>query len=233
VTDWFNRALAIQGWMNDRELGFLHGAALSIADGATVVEVGSWRGRSTVAICEGVSGKHGVTLYAVDTFMGNIDNDTMLERHREELAKDQIYTEFCANTGRYSFVETLRMSSQEASRQFVDGSIDWIFIDAQHTFDAVRDDIRWWYAKVKMGGLISGHDYHHFEVKRAVAGQLADVSHWESIWYVRRTRENLSPSLRPVVEVRARQALRRAPSVERRVRRLLTRVRRLLTRSAG
>ena len=55
----------------------------------------------------------------------------------------------------------MRMMSDEACRQIEDGSLDYVFIDADHSYEGVRDDIDRWLPKVKAGGWIGGHDYEH------------------------------------------------------------------------
>ena len=52
-----------------------------------------------------------------------------------------------------------RAFSHDAVRDFADGSLDWIYIDGAHHFDAVAADLRLYAPKVKPGGLIIGHDY--------------------------------------------------------------------------
>ena len=52
-----------------------------------------------------------------------------------------------------------RMFSVEAARHFTIGSLDWIYIDADHCYDAVLADLNAWSARVKKGGCIMGHDY--------------------------------------------------------------------------
>jgi len=65
--------------------------------------------------------------------------------------------------------------SVTASKQFDDESLDFVYIDANHTYDFVREDIRCWTPKVKKGGIIGGHDYEYLQpstnirsVKKAV-----------------------------------------------------------------
>jgi hypothetical protein len=53
------------------------------------------------------------------------------------------------------------MTSKEASQLFADNSIDGIFIDAAHEYEAVKEDLELWYPKVKSGGYFCGHDYSH------------------------------------------------------------------------
>jgi predicted O-methyltransferase YrrM len=175
------KARAIQGWMNPRELAFLFGIANGIPPGGRVAEIGSWRGRSTVAICEGLQG---ASMYAVDTFGGD---SVLVERYAEELEEDRVYREFCDNTAEYAFLEVLRMPSAEACTHFEDSSLDWVFIDADHSFDRVHEDISGWLPKVKPGGLISGHDYPYGPVKEAVDMHVRPHV-WETIWYARLAR---------------------------------------------
>ncbi len=52
-----------------------------------------------------------------------------------------------------------RCYSLEAAKQVTDGSLDFVFIDAQHDYDSVRADIAAWRGKVRAGGLLCGHDY--------------------------------------------------------------------------
>lgn len=50
--------------------------------------------------------------------------------------------------------------SVESAAQVEDGSLDFVFIDADHSYDAVRRDIEAWRPKVKPGGWLGGHDYN-------------------------------------------------------------------------
>jgi hypothetical protein len=66
-----------------------------------------------------------------------------------------------------------------------DDSLDFVYIDANHTFDYCCPDIIYWSMKVRSGGIVSGHDYfHHIRggVVRAVDAYTA--SHSISPWYV-------------------------------------------------
>ncbi len=73
----------------------------------------------------------------------------------------------------------IRDPSNEAAQLFKDESLDFVYIDADHTFEGVTSDLRDWYPKVKKGGIIAGDDYTdqswswaggitHFKVKSAV-----------------------------------------------------------------
>lgn len=69
----------------------------------------------------------------------------------------------------------LRSTSREAAARFTEGSLDFVYLDAQHHYEAVRADIEIWHPKVKSGGVLGGHDYLDgmlasglYGVKRAV-----------------------------------------------------------------
>ncbi len=68
-----------------------------------------------------------------------------------------------------------RMTSEQAVLEFKDGQLDFVYIDAIHTYEAAKEDIKLWYPKVKSGGVLAGHDYldgvfhgQDYGVKRAV-----------------------------------------------------------------
>ncbi len=52
-----------------------------------------------------------------------------------------------------------RTTSARASQMFNDGELDWVYIDAEHTYEAVKSDHDLWLPKVRKGGIVSGHDY--------------------------------------------------------------------------
>lgn len=62
----------------------------------------------------------------------------------------------------------IKKTSYEASKQFKNKSLDMVYIDADHSYESVKNDITYWMPKVKDGGVISGHDYCMDGVKIAV-----------------------------------------------------------------
>jgi hypothetical protein len=52
-----------------------------------------------------------------------------------------------------------RMTSVEAVKSFDDESLDWVFIDANHEYPYIKENLELWAPKVKVGGFVSGHDY--------------------------------------------------------------------------
>lgn len=62
----------------------------------------------------------------------------------------------------------LKGLTDEFHENFIDHSVDLIFIDADHTYDAVKKDITNWRPKLRKGGFLTGHDIHWPEVRDAV-----------------------------------------------------------------
>ena len=56
----------------------------------------------------------------------------------------------------------IHKDSVEAAKDIENESLDFIFIDAAHDYENVKKDIESWTPKVKIGGIISGHDYYKF-----------------------------------------------------------------------
>jgi hypothetical protein len=56
-------------------------------------------------------------------------------------------------------VEILRLDSGAAARSLPDQHLDWVYIDGNHTYEVVRDDLASYYPKVKPGGLLTGDDH--------------------------------------------------------------------------
>ena len=64
--------------------------------------------------------------------------------------------------------EFIKDFSVSAAEQFEDGSLDYVFIDALHTYDAVSADLKAWFPKVRPNGLISGHDISWDGIREAI-----------------------------------------------------------------
>lgn len=81
----------------------------------------------------------------------------------------------------------LEMSTVGSAELFDDGVVDLVFIDADHSYEAVVADIEAWWPKVRDGGLLAGHDYGKAGVRRAVEGTFGErvkIVGIDNCWYV-------------------------------------------------
>lgn len=60
-------------------------------------------------------------------------------------------------------IAVMKLTSLEASKLIADGSLDFVYIDANHMSPFIDEDLRLWYPKVKSGGVFGGHDYHNYQ----------------------------------------------------------------------
>lgn len=139
-------------------LGPYSGLAADVPDGLPIVEVGSWLGKSASYLARELR-LRGKTnkLYCVDTWEGAED---LAETVQAMGGRDEVFGQFLRNTAEHrGTIVPLRYSSYEAAGFFMPNSVAAIFIDADHTYDAVLADLKAWYPKLRPGGLIMGHDY--------------------------------------------------------------------------
>ena len=118
------------------------------------VELGSFKGQFANTILNNWGGK----LLMVDVWreLPHQEYDDA-SNHREHI---DAYSQAMDNIkGFEDRAYMLRMKGEHACDFISDGSLDFVYIDANHTYQAVKDDIRLWYPKVKSGGIIMGHDY--------------------------------------------------------------------------
>ena len=128
---------------------------------ATFVEVGAWFGKSTNHLASKIKeSKKNIQFTTIDTWKGT--DDESLHQTIVGAYSGDIYYEFIDNTAlsnNYGSFETIKDTSENASKQYPLNSIDFIMIDAGHSYDALVADLKNWYHRVKPGGYISGDDY--------------------------------------------------------------------------
>ena len=131
---------------------------------STFVEVGAWFGKSTNYLAGKIKeSKKNIHFTTVDTWKGTDDEE--LHQNIVNAFSGDIYYEFIDNTAlsnNYGAFDSIKDTSENASKQFPLNSIDFIMLDAGHSYDALMDDFKYWYHKVKPGAYISGDDYGVF-----------------------------------------------------------------------
>jgi len=103
--------------------------------------------------------------------------------------QDLIYSGAMENAAKAGFT-IVRMPSLQAVDCHQDGSLDWVHIDGDHTFDAAVQDIIHWAPKVREGGLVLVHDYCAFGMSGVIPAVDAYTNcHRIDPWYVTRDME--------------------------------------------
>ncbi len=130
-------------------------------EGKVICEIGSFLGVSTEAFA--LFGP--LKIYAIDIW-GMDENYKDLYANRKEGWAD---TEsiFRERMKKYPNIEIIKDFSLNAVKNFDDESLDMVYIDGDHSYEAVKEDITAWLPKVKREGYICGHDYYN-NVEKAV-----------------------------------------------------------------
>jgi len=147
------------------------------------VEIGVFRGNFSQVLLQETAPR---AMYLVDPWRHQPDAVYRDACNRTNRAFRAIYRKVRRRFARYANVHIIKAKSLQAVRMFDDASFDWIYIDGNHAYEAVRDDLTAWWPKVKPGGTFAGHDYvdrkPQFGVKPAVDefalqhGVLVDVT---------------------------------------------------------
>jgi predicted O-methyltransferase YrrM len=128
----------------------------------TVVEIGVRRGRLSILLVQVPTLER---LYLIDTwaddepFNKNDPDKTKVKKNARSVKR---WARSQPN------VTVLHMSSSQAVEEFADGSIDFVYLDGDHSFAGVTSDIRHYVPKLRKGGIISGDDYNLPTVSKVV-----------------------------------------------------------------
>lgn len=143
----------VEGWLTEREGRLLFDRAACCTGRGVIVEIGSWKGRSTIWLGQGSKSGHGVRVYAVDPHIGFPDVE-------EVYGKIWTFEEFKNNIVKAEVDDVISpvvKTSEDAAKGF-DQPVELIFIDGVHLYDYVKMDFELWFPKVVEGGTMLFHD---------------------------------------------------------------------------
>ena len=153
--------------------------------GSKFVEVGSWKGKSSAFMAvEIANSQKDIKFICIDTWEGSVE-------HQDYQELKNLYDIFKSNMKPVEkYYRSIRSKSLEAVNSFPDQSLDFVFIDASHEYEDVKEDILAWLPKVKSGGILAGRDYYLDEqfycgVNRAVDELFENFETSEDCWIVR------------------------------------------------
>lgn len=154
----------IMGWMPENDLKALEQLAKHVPSNGTIVEIGSYMGRSSV--CWAMTAPD-TKIICIDVFydyeIPSIVNipDEIAEQFCNPKYNHtyNIYREFLKNTEQFKNIVPIIGTCPEVT--YNDGEIDLLFLDATHTNPSDWDILTDLVPKIKVGGIVSGHDYGH------------------------------------------------------------------------
>ncbi len=170
----------IEGWLRDEQAAMLWEAASRLRAPATIVEIGSYHGRSTIVLATAAAAD--VAVVAIDPHAGNDRGPGEWRGAAEDGAGD--HERFRANlaaAGVERRVTHVRRSSRSAHDAVV-GAVDLLYVDGAHGYGPATADIVGWGDRVVPGGRMIVHDvYNSFFVSLVVIRRLWFSRRWRKI----------------------------------------------------
>lgn len=176
----------IHGWFTFPQL---YKSIVEKFDSGVFVEVGTWKGKSAAYMAVEIANSNkNIEFYCIDPWTGETNEITDVYVC-EEVKTNTLYEHFLSNIEPVSnYIKPIKKTSLDAVEQFQNCSLDFVFIDASHDYESVKADVEAWHSKIKIGGVLAGHDYSCIEVKRAV-NEFADkhnlqIKSQEDCWVI-------------------------------------------------
>jgi len=143
----------VHGFLSDKEGELLYNLAKNCTGKGVIVEIGSWKGKSTIWLGKGSKRANKVKIYAIDPHIGSSE-------HKKAYGKIWTFEEFKKNIKNANvddIIIPIVKTSEEAAKNF-DEPVELIFIDGAHEYDLVKLDFELWFPKVIDGGIMAFHD---------------------------------------------------------------------------
>tara|TARA_Y100000034_G_scaffold19875_1_gene22595 strand:- start:1125 stop:1805 length:681 start_codon:yes stop_codon:yes gene_type:complete len=141
-------------------------------------EIGVERGVYSKILCQK---NPGLKLYGIDPWKA-------YRGYREHVSQqklDRFVEETKERMIDYEEYSIIRKFSVDAAKLFKNESLDFVYIDANHEFRHTVDDISEWYRKIRVGGIISGHDYIKRKDPRYLMGVVEAVTGFTDAYHIK------------------------------------------------
>jgi len=138
----------VEGWLSDAQGCALYTAAAACTGRGAIVEIGSWKGRSTVWLARGAR-RAGRSVHAIDPHVGS--------REAPEASTLEAFQANIYRAGAGDHVAAMVMTSADAER-VLEGPVELLFVDGDHSPDGAASDADLWLPRVMTGGVVMFHD---------------------------------------------------------------------------
>lgn len=173
-TDAIEREVAgIGGWLTPKEGRLLYGLAARCTGRGVIVEIGSWKGKSTIWLASGSRRGAGMPVYAIDPHTATSDNLAT----QSAVPTFAEFTDNIRRAGVTELVVPLVTTSAEAARTFA-RPVELIFIDGAHDYASVALDFDLWFPRVVEGGVLAFHDTVAWDGPRRLVAQRVFRGGW-------------------------------------------------------
>jgi glycosyltransferase involved in cell wall biosynthesis len=163
-----------QGWFYGEDINEYRQLIEDVPEGGTIGELGCAWGRSICSVADIIKRKN-LKVIIVDCFTGTPS---------EGLPVADYQGVFEDNLKRFGIeAEIHKGFTNDVAKDIPDGTFNELFIDCDHQYESVKQDLENWVPKIKTHGTISGHDYNNgFGVSKAVNERWSNIRLWGSVW---------------------------------------------------
>ena len=149
---------SIPGMISQRRCMTHYLMAYSQSIRGDIVEVGSWQGRNTCYLAAACRDSGNGLVHAVDHFRGNPTTGHLYVVDKEDLS--DLEDNFRANVERAGLNDWVRLHAADVDDVEIAGPLRMLFVDGEHSYDAVTRDLTKFAPLVVSGGLVLFDDYH-------------------------------------------------------------------------
>ncbi len=150
----------IDGFLSHSEEMFLYNTANKASKKGVIVEIGSFKGKSTVWLSKGSLAGNKVKIYAIDPHISNLE-------HKDKKSSLPIFKENLKKASVTDMVQTIVAKAEDAVKKW-DKPISFLWIDGDHRYEGVKKDFDLWSPFVIEGGTIAFHDSTYGDVQKLV-----------------------------------------------------------------
>jgi len=165
MNDWYEQVAITQGWLMEPEARLLYRLASNLPPGSVIVEIGSYHGKSTLALCFGAQVSSS-TVYAIDPHEHYIDE--MADTVQFNRIDNQSFLKNMAKAGVGDILKVINLSSDDLLPAWRT-PIDLLWIDGRHNQRSINADTKNYGAYVKPDGYMLLHDSNWGHVKKRVS----------------------------------------------------------------
>lgn len=165
--------LVVHSWDRRDFLGIIY----HFTKAETGAEIGVFTGETSSVFLRNL---HNLKmLYLIDPYRHFPDDVYSDSANERQDVQDARYAYVCKLFENFKNSQILRLTSEDAAPKIPDNSLDFAYIDANHNYESVKQDLDLWWPKVKEGGILAGHDYTMPTVASAIIQSgLFEEIHW-------------------------------------------------------
>ena len=175
----------VKNWYWEGETGFIKLVEDNQSEGMVVVEIGCFDGSTTRKYIDTVKKNNGHVI-VIDTFEGTIATPETIKTdpsygqnvHWKGSHNDDLYDVFLEKFKNYKDMMTIHKGFSFDLIPLLPDNCEIIFIDADHIYESVKQDIELAICKVKKGGILSGHDLETFDFVNKYTSEELKMDNW-------------------------------------------------------